>query len=104
MDYESFSGLLNLVGPLITKRNTVMRKAITAEKRLVATLRYLATGRDYARLRFSTALHVPPFLPTFQGRQHYRPSDLVKQSGGQVARRPDIARQPNGRTKNIHST
>ncbi|KAF2890092.1 hypothetical protein ILUMI_16081, partial [Ignelater luminosus] len=55
IDYESFSGLLNLVSPLITKQDTAMREAITAQKRLVATLRYLATGRDYVDLKFSTA-------------------------------------------------
>jgi len=56
MDYDCFNELLNLVSPLISKQNTHMREAVSAEERLVATLRYLATGRDYADLKFSTAI------------------------------------------------
>ncbi|KAE9523848.1 hypothetical protein AGLY_015736, partial [Aphis glycines] len=56
MDYDCFNELLNLVSPLISKQNTHMRDAVSAEERLVATLRYLATGRDYADLKFSTAI------------------------------------------------
>ena len=33
-----------------------MRKCITAEERLVATLRVLATGRSYEDLKFSTGV------------------------------------------------
>lgn len=56
LDNETFTELLNLVKPLITKQNTIMREAITAEERLIVTLKYLATGRDYADLRFSAAI------------------------------------------------
>lgn len=55
MDYDCFNEL-NLVSPLISKQNTHMREAVSAEERLVATLRYLATSRDYADLKFSTAI------------------------------------------------
>ncbi|KAF2891144.1 hypothetical protein ILUMI_15029 [Ignelater luminosus] len=50
IDYESLGGLLNLVSLLMAKQNTGMRESITAEERLIATLRYLAAGRDYADL------------------------------------------------------
>ena len=41
-----FQQLLALVLPYSTRQDTVMREAITAEQRLVATLRYLATSRQ----------------------------------------------------------
>lgn len=56
MDHKCFNILLNLVSPIITKQNTNMRNAVTAEERLIVTLRYLATGREYADLRFSSAI------------------------------------------------
>lgn len=43
MSKESFQLLLNLVKPLFTKQNTRMRSAISAEEKLIATLRFLAT-------------------------------------------------------------
>ncbi|KAJ8872988.1 hypothetical protein PR048_026604 [Dryococelus australis] len=52
MDHKSFSTLLDLVLPLMMKHDTVMREA----ERLVLTLRYLAIGRDYADLKYSTAI------------------------------------------------
>ncbi|XP_040197540.1 uncharacterized protein LOC120930419 [Rana temporaria] len=42
--------------PYITRQDTVMREAISAEQRLVATLRYLATGRSLQDLKFSTGI------------------------------------------------
>jgi len=54
MDYNCFDELINLVSPLIIKQNTHLREAISAEERLVATLRYLASGREYNDLKFST--------------------------------------------------
>lgn len=47
MDYDCFNELLNLVSPLILKQNACMRESVSAEERLLATLKYLATGRDY---------------------------------------------------------
>ena len=44
MTAEEFDFVLRRVAPLITKRDTKMRKAITAKERLALTLRFLATG------------------------------------------------------------
>ena len=44
MSPERFEHLFNLVGPLIAKQDTNYRKSISAKKRLVITLRYLAEG------------------------------------------------------------
>ncbi len=44
MDEATFLELLDVVGPLIRKKDTVMREAISAEERLALTLRYLASG------------------------------------------------------------
>ncbi|CAH1378426.1 unnamed protein product [Tenebrio molitor] len=56
MDDDAFRTILELVRPKITKQNTVMRNAISAEERLTFTLRYLATGNSYEDLKFSTAM------------------------------------------------
>jgi hypothetical protein len=59
MDSKDFQFLLELVGPKIKKQDTVMRTAISPEERLIATLRYLATGRSYEDLKFSTCISAP---------------------------------------------
>lgn len=59
MDSQDFKLLLKLIGPKIEKQNTVMRMAIIAEERLIATLRFLATGRSYEDLKFSTCISAP---------------------------------------------
>ncbi|KAL4092423.1 hypothetical protein QTP88_026924 [Uroleucon formosanum] len=59
MDSQDFKLLLELIGPKIEKQNTVMRMAITPEERLIATLRFLATGRSYEDLKFSTCISAP---------------------------------------------
>ncbi|KAJ8970707.1 hypothetical protein NQ314_001054 [Rhamnusium bicolor] len=56
MDDMCFYKLLDLVKPYISKKNTVMRKAISPEERLVVTLRYLATGRGLEDLKFSAVI------------------------------------------------
>jgi len=53
MENHTFYELLNLVRPLIEKQNTIMRESISAEERLVATLRFLATGRSFEDFKFS---------------------------------------------------
>ncbi|KAJ8871725.1 hypothetical protein PR048_028058 [Dryococelus australis] len=58
MSTEYFGMLLSCVEPLISKCNAVMREAIPAEERLIATLRFLATGRLLEDLIFSTAISV----------------------------------------------
>ncbi|XP_066461945.1 uncharacterized protein [Eleutherodactylus coqui] len=47
---EAFERLLELVRRDLTYQDTQMRKAITAEERLLITLRFLATGQSYASL------------------------------------------------------
>ncbi|XP_068135055.1 uncharacterized protein [Hyperolius riggenbachi] len=56
MSDENFNYLLQKVTPLIQKQDTCMRKSISAEQRLVATLRYLATGSSLEELKFMTAI------------------------------------------------
>lgn len=51
-----FYRLLALVSPYILKQDTCMRLAITPEQRLIATLRYLATGRSLQDLKFTTGI------------------------------------------------
>ncbi|XP_050307554.1 uncharacterized protein LOC126744235 [Anthonomus grandis grandis] len=59
MDNTCFDYLLNLVKVRILKKDTIMRKAIGAEEKLVATLRFLATGRSYEDFKFSTGISAP---------------------------------------------
>ncbi|XP_066457743.1 uncharacterized protein [Eleutherodactylus coqui] len=47
---EAFDRLLELLRRDLTYQDTHMRKAITAEERLLITLRFLATGESYASL------------------------------------------------------
>ncbi|CAH1987872.1 unnamed protein product [Acanthoscelides obtectus] len=56
MDDMCFNELLSMVKPFISKKNTKMRKSITAEERLIVTLRYLATGRSLEDLKFSAVI------------------------------------------------
>ncbi|XP_068127844.1 putative nuclease HARBI1 [Hyperolius riggenbachi] len=56
MPQEAFHYLLHVVTPLISKEDTWMRKSITPEQRLTATLRFLATGRSLQDLKFSTGI------------------------------------------------
>lgn len=56
MTEVEFNYLLEIVTPHITRQDTHMRKSISAEHRLVATLRYLATGRNMEDLKFSCAI------------------------------------------------
>ena len=52
MSPDRFEHLLSLVAPLISKQTTRFRKPISAEQRLVVTLRYLAIGETQQSLRF----------------------------------------------------
>lgn len=56
MDFDTYTLLLGLVKDKIRKQDTVMRKTISAEEKLVATLRYLATGTSYEDLKFRTGI------------------------------------------------
>ena len=44
------------IAPFIQKQDTKLRKAISFEQRLIATLRFLATGRSLDDLKISTAI------------------------------------------------
>ncbi|XP_044750572.1 protein ALP1-like [Coccinella septempunctata] len=56
MDGKTYDELLNKVRPYIEKQDTVMRKAITTNERLSATLRFLASGQSFEDLKFLTAI------------------------------------------------
>lgn len=56
MDEETYFKLLQLVTPLIKKEDTHMRLSINPHERLTATLRFLATGRSYEDLKFTTLI------------------------------------------------
>lgn len=50
MSPEQFDFLHEKVGPIIAKKDTTFRKAISSETRLMITLRYLASGDSYRSL------------------------------------------------------
>lgn len=56
MDASTFDELLNLMKPHLSKQDTAMRRSIPADERLIATLRFLATGRSYEDLKFTTGI------------------------------------------------
>lgn len=56
MQEDHWNELLALVTPLIQKKNTVMREAISPRDRLSVTLRYLATGSTFRDLSYSTRI------------------------------------------------
>ncbi|GFG34723.1 hypothetical protein Cfor_02982 [Coptotermes formosanus] len=45
MSAVQVQSLVNLLGPVIGKQDTAMRQAIPVEERVIATLRFLATGK-----------------------------------------------------------
>lgn len=53
MSKERFDHLLGMIRHLITKKDTQMREAISAEERLVITLRFLSTGMSQQDLCFA---------------------------------------------------
>lgn len=56
MDETTYVELLNLVTPLLSKQDTVMRPAITPHEKLSATLRFLATGTTYEALKYTACI------------------------------------------------
>ena len=56
MDYDIYNELLERISPLIVKQDTNSCDAVTPHERLAATLRYLATGRSFEDLKFSTRI------------------------------------------------
>jgi hypothetical protein len=49
---------LSLLTPLIKEQGMIMREAATPRERLTATLRFLAKGRSYEDLKYSTSAKV----------------------------------------------
>ncbi|CAH2003197.1 unnamed protein product [Acanthoscelides obtectus] len=56
MQDACFDHLLEMVKPYLTKQDTIMRNAISAEEKLAVTLRYLATGRNIQDLKLSVIM------------------------------------------------
>jgi hypothetical protein len=56
MSDENVKYLLEKLRPFILKQDTVMQNAITPEARIPATLRFLATGRSFEDLKFTTII------------------------------------------------
>ncbi|XP_069818349.1 uncharacterized protein [Dendropsophus ebraccatus] len=52
LSVAQFDNLLQIIAVDLTFQDTQMRKAISAEERLLITLRFLATGESYASLHF----------------------------------------------------
>lgn len=52
MSHQNFEHLLQLVAPLIEKRNTKLRESIPAGERLALTLHFLATGQSFHSLQY----------------------------------------------------
>jgi len=53
MESEYFEFLLCKIGPKIMKQDTQLRKAVSVEKRLAVTLRFLATGDSFTSLQYT---------------------------------------------------
>jgi hypothetical protein len=58
MNEETYLNLLSLITPSIKKQGMIMREAATPHERVPATLRFLATGRSYEHLKYSTSTKV----------------------------------------------
>jgi hypothetical protein len=56
MDLATFHELPELVAPHLQKEDTNMQTCTPPEERLVTTLRFLATGRSYECLKYSTGI------------------------------------------------
>lgn len=56
MDEATFKFVVSKVSGFITKQTTHLRNPISAEDRLMVTLRFLATGESYSSLQYSTRI------------------------------------------------
>ena len=50
MNYEQFIELTEMIAPIVSKTDIVMRKAICPKQRLALTLRFLATEESFRSL------------------------------------------------------
>ena len=53
-----FKGLLAKVKPLIARRDTILREAISPAERLAVTLCFLATGKMWIILEIEVSKHI----------------------------------------------
>lgn len=56
---DNFDLLLGFVSPLIERKNTIFREAISPRERLMITLRYLATGETFKSLSYMFRVSQP---------------------------------------------
>ena len=56
MDDATFQLVVSKVAPFIARKNTHLRNCISVEDRVLATLRFLATGESYSSLKYSTRI------------------------------------------------
>ncbi|CAK1598760.1 unnamed protein product [Parnassius mnemosyne] len=59
LDSKQFDYLLNLVSKHIEKEVTIFRENVSAKERLMATLRFLATGNSYQDLKYCSLISEP---------------------------------------------
>jgi len=52
MSPSEFEFLINLIGEIISKKDTAFRKDISVQKRLALTLRFLTSGNSYVSLQY----------------------------------------------------
>ena len=52
MSATDFEYFVNKLGPVISKKDTTMRKSVPVKERLAVTLRFLATGDSFKSLSF----------------------------------------------------
>ncbi len=67
MDVEDFIYLLEKVTPLIQRRDTKFRRAISARMRLSLTLRFLATGKSVKKKKILLQMFFK--IPLFSAQQ-----------------------------------
>jgi hypothetical protein len=56
MNEETYLKILSLVTLLIQKQDTIMRQSRSPHERLTVILRFLATGRSYEDLKYTTQI------------------------------------------------
>ena len=83
-----FLELVEVLGPLLTKQETLMRTFIAPNERLALGIRYLATGETFQSLSFQfrigkstvfqTVMEVCGAIYQVLGRQHLKTPDTVE--------------------------